>query len=131
MPQNCAVFPLLCELTRSAIYGSQTFDSHQWPTVLVNEVKRKPCNFECYLCGSSYSTFKISLQSYAFYNKRLQSLFKDQLDQSKETCSFKSRFTHTIVQQEHFFCFNIFKITAKIKTINLKKFMCNQTNKEI
>ena len=38
------VFLLLCELTRSAIYGSQKFDSHKlWPTVLVDEVKGKPC----------------------------------------------------------------------------------------
>ena len=35
------VFLLLCELTRSAIYGSQKFDSHKWPTVLVDEVKLK------------------------------------------------------------------------------------------
>ena len=39
VPQNCVVFPLLCELTRSADYGSQKCDSHKWPsTVLVEEV---------------------------------------------------------------------------------------------
>ena len=46
--QNCTVFILRRELTRSAIYGSQSFDSHKWPTVFVDEVKRKPRNFEAY-----------------------------------------------------------------------------------
>ena len=89
LPRNCVVFLLLCELTRSAIYGSQKFDSHKWPTVLVDEVKGKPCNLEACLCGSLYSTFTTSFYPYAFYNKRLQMLFKDQLDRSKATCSFK------------------------------------------
>ena len=44
--QNCMVFILLSELTRSAIYASQIFDSHKWPTVLARDVKGKPCNFE-------------------------------------------------------------------------------------
>ena len=88
-PRSCLVFPLLCELTRSAIYGSQKFDSHKWPSMLVDEVKGKPCNFEACLCGSLYSTFTTSFYSYAFYNRRLQTLFKDQLDRSKATCSFK------------------------------------------
>ena len=90
LPRNCVVFLLLCELTRSAIYGSQKFDSHKWPTVLVDEVKGKPCNFEACLCGSLYSTFTTSFYPYAFYNKRLQTLFKDQLDRSKATCSFNA-----------------------------------------
>ena len=46
LPRNCVVFLLLCELTRSAIYGSHKFDTHKWPTVLVDEVKEKPRNFE-------------------------------------------------------------------------------------
>ena len=81
----------LCELTRSAIYmyGSKNFDSHKWLTELVDELKGKPCNLEACLCWSLYSTFTISFQSYAFYNKRLQTLFKDQLDRSKALCSFK------------------------------------------
>ena len=62
---------------------------HLWPTVLVDKVKGKPRNFEAYLCGSLYSAFKTSFQPYAFYNKRLKMLFKDQLDRSKATCSFK------------------------------------------
>ena len=90
LPRNCVVFLLLCKLTRSAIYGSQKFDSHKWPTVLVDEVKGKPCNFEACLCGSLYSTFTTSFYPYAFYNKRLQMLFKDQLDRSKATCSFQA-----------------------------------------
>ena len=68
LPRNCVVFLLLRELTRSAIYGSQKFDSHKWPTVLVDEVKGKPCNFEACLCGSLYSTFT-SFYPYAFYKK--------------------------------------------------------------
>ena len=58
LPRNCVVFLLLCELTRSAIYGSQKCDSHKWPTVLVDEVKGKPCNFEACLCGLLYSTLQ-------------------------------------------------------------------------
>ena len=90
LPQNWVVFLLLCELTLSAIYGSQKFDSHKWPTVLVDEVKGKPvkgkpCNFETCLCGSLYSTFTTSFYPNAFHNKRLQTLFKDQLDRSKAT----------------------------------------------
>ena len=41
------VFLLLCELTQSAIYGSQKFDSHKWPTVFVDEVKGKPRSVTC------------------------------------------------------------------------------------
>ena len=52
MPRNCVVFLLLCEPIQSAIYGSQKFDSHKWPTVLVDEVKGKPWIFEACLCGS-------------------------------------------------------------------------------
>ena len=32
------------------------------------------------------------LANHAFYNKRLQTLFEDQLDRSKATCSFKLLF---------------------------------------
>ena len=74
--QNCTVFHLRCEPTRSAIYGSKKFDSHIWPTVFVDEVKRKPRNFEAYLCNSLYSTFTTSFYPYAFYNKRLQNAFQ-------------------------------------------------------
>ena len=87
MPRNWVVFLLTRRLTRSAIYGSQ-FDSHKWPTALVRTVKGKPRNFEANLCGSLYSTFKTSFQPYAFYKKWLQTLFIDQLDRSKATCSF-------------------------------------------
>ena len=38
MPGNCTVFLLPRRLTRSA-NGSQIFDSHKWPTVLVRKVK--------------------------------------------------------------------------------------------
>ena len=41
VPRNCVVFLLLYKLT---------FDSHKWPTVSIDEVKGKPCNFEAYLC---------------------------------------------------------------------------------
>ena len=66
LPRNCVDFDLLCELTRSVIYGSQKFDSHKCLTVLVDEVKGKPCNFEAYLCGSVYPTFKTSFQPINF-----------------------------------------------------------------
>ena len=89
MGRKMHVFPLPRRLTRSAIYGSQIFDSHKWPTVLVRTVKGKPRNFEANLCGSLYSTFKTSFQPYAFYKTRLQMLFIDQLVRSKATCSFK------------------------------------------
>ena len=97
LPRNCVVFLLLCALTRSAIYGRQTFDSHKWLTVFVDEVKGKPPIFEACLCGSLYSTFTTSFYPYAFYNKRLKTLFKDQLDRSKATCSFKRGHKVTLV----------------------------------
>ena len=75
MPQNCTVFLLPRRQTRSAIYGSQIFDSHKWPTMLVRTVKGKPRNFEAYLCGSLYSTFKTSFQPYAFYKKTVPNVF--------------------------------------------------------
>ena len=53
-------FPFALRLTRSAIYGGKKFDSHEWPTMLVDEVKGKPLNFKAYLCGSLYSTFQTS-----------------------------------------------------------------------
>ena len=68
---------------RSAI-GSQQFDSHKWPTVFNSRrgIKGKPRNFGAHLCRSLYSSFTTSFYpTYAFYNKRLQTLFKDQLDQ--------------------------------------------------
>ena len=87
LPRNCEAFLLLCEPTRSAIYGSQNFYSHKWPTVFDDEVKGKPCNFEACLCGSLYSTLTTSFYPCAFHNKRSHTLFKDQLDRSKATCS--------------------------------------------
>ena len=77
LPRNCVVFLLLCKLTRSAIYGSQKFDSHKWSTVLVDEVKGKPCNLEACLSGSLYSTFTSSFYSYmyAFYNNLMVTNF--------------------------------------------------------
>ena len=70
LPQNCVAFLLLYQLTRSAIYGSQKFDSHKWPTVLVDEVKGKPRNFEACLCRSLYSTFTTSFYPYALCIKK-------------------------------------------------------------
>ena len=57
----------------------------------------KPCNFEACLCGSLYYTFTTSFYPYAFYNKQLQMLFKDQLTRSKATCSFKYTWIHVNV----------------------------------
>ena len=39
------VFHLRRELTWSAIYGSQKFDSHEWPTVFIRRGKRKTLQF--------------------------------------------------------------------------------------
>ena len=58
--RNCVAFLLPRRQTRLASYGSQTFDSHKWPTLLVRKVKGKPRNFEVNVCGSLYSTFKTS-----------------------------------------------------------------------
>ena len=71
MPRNCTVFLLPRRLLRSAIYGSQVFDSHKWLTVLVRTVKGKLRNFEANLCGSLYPTFKTSFEPYAFYLKKI------------------------------------------------------------
>ena len=60
VPRNFTDFLLCHKETRSAIYGSQQFDSHKWPTLLVDDVKGKPSNFEGYLCRSLYSTFTTS-----------------------------------------------------------------------
>ena len=70
--------------------------------------KKKTTQFEANVCGSLYSTFKLSFYPYAFYNKRLQTLFKDQLEWSKATCSFNSYFLSLIDV----------KFASEIKNIN-------------
>ena len=50
--RDCVVFLLPRRQTRSAIHGSQFFDFHKWPTVLVRKVKVKPRNIEANVCGS-------------------------------------------------------------------------------
>ena len=69
-------------------WSIKSYDSHKWPTVLVDEVKGKPRIFEACFCGSLYSTFTTPFYPYAKKKKRLQTLIKDQLDRSKATCSF-------------------------------------------
>ena len=78
--QNCTVFLLRRELSPSAIYGSQNFDSHKWPTVLVDELKRKPRNFKAYLRRSLYSTFKTS-----FYQIILQQTVTERFSKTSST----------------------------------------------
>ena len=62
-------------------------------TVLVNEVIEKPCNFKASfsLCVDPCNLLLQLhvLSTHAFYSKRLQMFFKDQLDRSKATCSFE------------------------------------------
>ena len=82
-------FPFTSQTNMASHLWSHIFDSDKLPTVLVRKVKGKPGNFEANVCGSQYSTFKTSIYPYAFYNKGLQTLFKDQLDRS--TCSFNQR----------------------------------------
>ena len=95
MPQNCVVFLLPHRLTRLPIYGSKKVDSNKWPTVLIRDVKWKACNFEWYLRGSLYSTFKTSFQPYTFHH-----FFIDQLVRSKATCSVNS--SPTFLQRRQF-----------------------------
>ena len=91
------VFLLLCKLTRLAIHGSQKFDSHKWPTVFVDEVTGKPHNFEWYFVWIIIFYFKKKkFLSYAFYNKRLQTLFKNQLDRSEARYSFNFKILFSI-----------------------------------
>ena len=98
LPRNCVVFLLLCELTRSAIYK---FYSHKWPAVLVNEVKGKPCNLEaCFLWINVFYFYNI-FPTYAFNKKRLQTLFKDQLDRSKATSSFNCKMMFQTSRNPH------------------------------
>ena len=87
MPRNCVV--LLLRTTRSTIDGSQKIDSHKWPTVLIDEVKGKPRNSSD-TCVVRYILLLKYLSNHIFYNKRFQTLFKDQLDRSKATCSFNT-----------------------------------------
>ena len=81
MAQNCTVFLFCCELTSHLcrvknLTTINKFDSHKWPIVLVDEVKRKPRNFKASLCRSLYSTFTTSFYPHAFYNKWLQNGFQ-------------------------------------------------------
>ena len=89
MPRNCAVILLHRRLKRSAIYGSQTFDSHNRQTVLIRKVKGKPRNFEAMLCGSLYILLKHLSNHMRFITNGYKMLFIDQLVRSKATCSFK------------------------------------------
>ena len=92
--RNCMVFILRRELTRSAIYGSQKFDSHKWLTVLVDEVKRKPRNFKAYFCVDHCILLLQHLSNHIdFITNGYRTLFKDQLDRSKATCSLKNQYT--------------------------------------
>ena len=54
MPWNFTVFFYVAKK------HGQKFDSHKLPTVLVDEVKGRPRNFEAYLCRSLYSTLTTS-----------------------------------------------------------------------
>ena len=43
------------------ILWSQNFHSTKWPTVFLCDENGKLCNFEACLCGSLYSSFKLSI----------------------------------------------------------------------
>ena len=106
MPRKWAVFLLPRRQTRSAIYGSQMFDAHKWPTVLVRKVKGKPRNFEANWCRSLYSTFTQQSQikillTWMYLTLLMKSFFlccfrknvdTDCIAYSAET---KARFNHT------------------------------------
>ena len=53
--------------------------------------KRKTVQFRGMFVWIIVFYFTTSFYPYAFYKKRLQTLFKDQLDRSKATCSFNRR----------------------------------------
>ena len=66
MPRNCVVFFLPRRQTRSAIYGSQIFDSHKWPTGLVRKVKGKPRNSR-QICVDHYILFLKDLSNHVHF----------------------------------------------------------------
>ena len=79
--RNCTVFILRRELTPSAILWGQLADR------VSSRRKRKTGNFKACLYGSLFSTFKLSNHMH-FITNGFKRIFKDQLDRSKETCSF-------------------------------------------
>ena len=89
MPRNLVVFLILCELTLSAIYGSQKLDSHKLPTVLVVKVKRKPRNFKAFCVDHCILLLQHLFTHMHFITNGYKMLFKDQLVRSKATCSCK------------------------------------------
>ena len=90
LPRYCVVFLLFCELKRSAIYGSQKFDSRKWPSMLVDEFKGKPYNFKACLCGSLYSTFTTSFHPYAFITNGYKFFSKTNLTDPRQRVSLIS-----------------------------------------
>ena len=58
--------------------GVKFFYSHKWPTVFVDDVKRKPRNFEAYLSGSLYPTFTTFSYHINFITNGYRTLFKGQ-----------------------------------------------------
>ena len=126
LPRNCVVFLLLCDLTWSASYGSKKFDSHKWPTVLVDEVKGYPFKFEAYLCGSLYSTFITSFYPYAFYNKQLQTLFRTNLTDPRQREPLNCR-TRTSTQWWEASVSILQSSTKQPSTFTLKQEVSKQT----
>ena len=80
MPRNCTVFLLPRRLTRSAIYGSQIFTPING-TMLVRKVKgNRAISMQFFV--DHCILLRTSFYPYAFYNKRLQTLFIDQIVRS-------------------------------------------------
>ena len=82
MPRSCVVFFLPRQLTRSAI---------------LTPINGRPCQLEkenrtilSDTCVDHYILLLKHLSNHAFHNKRFQTLFIDQLVQSKATCSCKN-----------------------------------------
>ena len=94
LPRSCVVFLLLRERTRSAITG-------------------RPCL--SYLCRSLYSTFTTSFYPYAFYNKRLQTLFIDQLVRSKAMCCLGLQDLGTFCNKKH----NVHRFTLSLHSLKI------------
>ena len=132
MPRNCTLYHLPSKLTQSAILHNGV------PCKFLSD-KENHAIFEACLCGSLYSTLKTTPLSYAFYNKRFQMLFIDQLARYQATCHFKVKIQSSfggyrtcalrptpplnLLKGTH--CF--FLITSFRKRVALRRCMCLMT----
>ena len=115
LPWNCVVFLLLCELTRSAIYGRQIFDSHNWSTVLVDEEKLILSD----ICVDHYILLLKYLSNHMHF---ITNGYKH-----KATCSFKDTGHYWLLSKTSLLTWWISTFMHKIT--NLWKFELNRSSK--